>query len=565
MKFYKTLSFFQKEMNIRIGFKIFINFILIFSIIASELLFLSVFFILLNQSSDSQIFSVFFDNFQMYFSNLFHNYTLTEIYIFLLIFFLISKNLLTIIQNFYFNKFIFKLSTDKSSQILNFYMKKSYDVFSKKEISIYIKQVVKDVENVFVGIFGLLISLIGELIYVLVLLYYTSSLVNFQPSLEIFLILISSVIILYLLFIAAKKYGEIRATSEINVFRSLTDTLNLFREIKILENANDFINRYKNFLATYYNTRIKAGIVHITPKFMFELFILIFFFIVFKSESSQISINEFLIKYSVFAVAILRLIPSFSRLSSYSTMILYNLDSIKYIESDLKNNSFSEKNILNKKSLKSLKLRNIYLNYINKNKLYLSKKNKIFNIDLKKNNIYGIYGESGSGKTSLLNLLAGFIKPDSGFIEVNGKKEKFNRLIKLFKIGYSAQTPTILDENILVNSTLKYKNSKHDIKKLKKLLNLFNLKKFLSQKYFSERGLATIKNMSGGEKQRIGFIRTIMNDPDLILLDEPTSSLDKQNEKKILEYLRSIKKNKIIVVTSHKNDQKKYFDEILYL
>ena len=97
-------------------------------------MFLSVFFILLNQSSDSQIFSVFFDNFQMYFSNLFQNYTLTEIYIFLLIFFLILKNLLTIIQNFYFNKFIFKLSTDKSSQILNFYMKKSYDVFSKKEI-----------------------------------------------------------------------------------------------------------------------------------------------------------------------------------------------------------------------------------------------------------------------------------------------------------------------------------------------------------------------------------------------------------------------------------------------
>ena len=71
--------------------------------------------------------------------------------------------------------------------------------------------------------------------------------------------------------------------------------------------------------------------------------------------------------------------------------------------------------------------------------------------------------------------------------------------------------------------------------------------------------------MSGGEKQRIGFIRTIMNDPDLILLDEPTSSLDKQNEKKVLEYLKSIKKNKIIVVTSHKNDQKKYFDKILYL
>ena len=184
---------------------------------------------------------------------------------------------------------------------------------------------------------------------------------------------------------------------------------------------------------------------------------------------------------------------------------------------------------------------------------------------MKKNNIYGIYGESGSGKTSLLNLLAGFIQPANGTIEVNGKKQNFNRLIKLFKIGYSAQTPTILDENILINSTLKYKNTKQDIKKLKELLNLFNLKKFLSEKHFSERGLATIKNMSGGEKQRIGFIRTIMNNPDLILLDEPTSSLDKQNEKKILEYLKSIKKNKIIVITSHKNDQKKYFDKIFYL
>ncbi|MDC3163043.1 hypothetical protein OA531_01815, partial [Candidatus Pelagibacter sp.] len=65
------------------------------------------------------------------------------------------------------------------------------------------------------------------------------------------------------------------------------------------------------------------------------------------------------------------------------------------------------------------------------------------------------------------------------------------------------------------------------------------------------------------ERQRIGFIRTIMNDPDLILLDEPTSSLDKENEKKILEYLKHIKKNKII--SSHKHEQKKYFDKIFYL
>ena len=71
--------------------------------------------------------------------------------------------------------------------------------------------------------------------------------------------------------------------------------------------------------------------------------------------------------------------------------------------------------------------------------------------------------------------------------------------------------------------------------------------------------------MSGGEKQRIGFLRAVMNEPDLILLDEPTSSLDKKNEKGIFDFLLSIKKDKIIVVTSHKEDQKKYFDEIINL
>ena len=103
--------------------------------------------------------------------------------------------------------------------------------------------------------------------------------------------------------------------------------------------------------------------------------------------------------------------------------------------------------------------------------------------------------KSGSGKTSLLNLLAGFIKPDGGNIMVNGKNEKYNKLIELFKIGYSSQIPTILDENILVNSTLKYENSKKDIKKLKQILSKFGLQKFSSPKYFSKEGLTTIKGM----------------------------------------------------------------------
>ena len=95
----------------------------------------------------------------------------------------------------------------------------------------------------------------------------------------------------------------------------------------------------------------------------------------------------------------------------------------------------------------------------------------------------------------------------------------------------------------------------------------FNLKKFLRNKYFqnSNKSISSVKSMSGGEKQRVAFIRTVISNPDLILLDEPTSSLDKKNEKKIFQFLTSIKKDKIIVITSHNKYQKKFFDKIIYL
>ena len=161
--------------------------------------------------------------------------------------------------------------------------------------------------------------------------------------------------------------------------------------------------------------------------------------------------------------------------------------------------------------------------------------------------------------------MSGFIKPNKGKVFVNNKNCNFYDLTKKFKIGYAPQMATILDENIIINTTLKFSNTNKQIKELKEYLKIFNLKKFVNKKYFENKNISSIKNMSGGEKQRIGFLRAVINEPDLILLDEPTSSLDKKNEKVIFNYLLSIKKNKIIVIASHKKDQKKYFDKIINL
>ena len=561
-----VFKFFIKETDPKIWFKVLVNFIFQFSIVISEILFLSTFFLILNKKTVSGHLDLFYQNLKEFIFPFFSNSSATEIYIVILIIFLVLKNLLLIVHNIYYANFIFKLSVNKSAEVLKSYMNKSYELFSKKEISIYIKEIVKDVDNVFVGIFGLVITIIGEILYIVILLFFLSNLIDFNLTIEILFQFLSLATILFFLFYISKKVGETRAENEIQVFKVLSDTLNVFKEIKLLENSKEFILRFKEYSNKFYGTRVVSGGINIAPKFILEFFLLIFFFIIYKNEAAELNIDEFVLKYSVVVFALLRLIPSFSKIASSFSIILYNLDSIKFISPGLKNKTLSDKKkILSKNIIKKIELKNINLNYTRNNKSALSKKFDNLNLNFKKNNIYGIYGESGSGKTSLLNLLSGFIKPNEGKILINNKSYKFYDLTKKFKIGYAPQIATILDENIELNVTLSHQNKIEDILRLKNYLKQFNLKRFLNKNYFKNNSISSIKNMSGGEKQRIGFIRSIIHEPNLLLLDEPTAFLDKKNEKRIFDFLNIIKQDKIIVVTSHKKEQKKYFDYIINL
>ena len=197
---------------------------------------------------------------------------------------------------------------------------------------------------------------------------------------------------------------------------------------------------------------------------MFEISIVIFFLFIFQNENPKLSMDEFIVKYSVFAIALLRLIPNVAKLSSLLSTFLYNIKSIEFIKNDLiKKIKLDKKENTKKDQIKSIELKKIYLNYLNKDKNKLVSKFSNLNLNFKRNKIYGVYGKSGSGKTSLLNLISGFIKPDKGKILINGKQYKFLDLTKNFKIGYSSQDTTIIDENILINTTLRYEN-KNDTK-----------------------------------------------------------------------------------------------------
>jgi ATP-binding cassette subfamily C protein len=264
----------------------------------------------------------------------------------------------------------------------------------------------------------------------------------------------------------------------------------------------------------------------------------------------------------------LRILPSFSRLSSNLSGIFYNLESFRLIHKDLNRSIIqfpSEGNNRFNTILKRIKLKNISHKFINEDKVINVLKN--FSYEFKIGNIYAIYGRSGLGKTTLLNIISGLVPPHKGFLYFNKSNYKSKKIYKIFKLSYLSQNPIVMDDNLISNLTLNlnFKNNQEDISRISFFLKKFKLNKFINSSFLKNESILSIKKLSGGEIQRISFIRTIFNNPDIILLDEPTAALDQLNEKNLFNYLNSIKKNKIIIVTSHKKELIKYFDRIIDL
>lgn len=563
MKLLNTIKFLFSQIEAKNWAYIIFNYFLFLLISLCDVIFLGIFYILLNKQTDTKFINILLNNLDFFKNKYLFINDLTKVYILLLLFFLILKNILNFFQNYFYANFVHNIALNKSIKLLSVYFSLDFETFNKKEISIYIKQVLRDVEAAFLGIFGLIISFFGEITYVLILLLYLNHLLIFNINVEIVVLFIFLLFIIFFLFRKSEKLGKLRSFNEIKIFKTLSDILSIFRELKLNNHSKQFIERYKGFLNNYYKSKIYSGLVNISPKFIFEFSAILLFFLLYTE--SNLDINQFFLKFSVLALAMLRLIPSFARLSYYVTNIFYNFHAIDFIKDDLNKNLNLKKKKIEYETIDNIRLKNVYLSYYSKNNSNPLIILNNFNLTLNKNNIYGIYGFSGAGKTSLLNVLVGLIKPQKGNIYYNNKRQILNNICKKYNISFLSQNSTILDENIIVNSTLKFINTKEDIDRIKFYLNKFNLKRFLKYKFICDNSVQSIKNMSGGEKQRISFIRSIVNDPDLLILDEPVSSLDPKNTHKIFNFLRNYKKGRIILVTSHKNSEKKFFDKIIYL
>jgi putative ABC transport system ATP-binding protein len=178
---------------------------------------------------------------------------------------------------------------------------------------------------------------------------------------------------------------------------------------------------------------------------------------------------------------------------------------------------------------------------------------KDINLHIQKNQFVILEGISGSGKSTLLSIIASYLKPTSGNIKVCNKQIAKLPDIHLSKfrancIGFVFQSYNLFDnltvhENLIASVLIASKTIKNPKEHIDKILKKTNIK---------HKEYELVQNLSGGEKQRVAFARALVNDPQIILCDEPTASLDVAHTQNLLDILKQLHKDgKTIIVATH--------------
>jgi ABC-type bacteriocin/lantibiotic exporter with double-glycine peptidase domain len=265
----------------------------------------------------------------------------------------------------------------------------------------------------------------------------------------------------------------------------------------------------------------------------------------------------------VYAVAAYRIMPSINRIM----IALNGLNSTQYtlpIVSQI--NDFDEQAIEEEQPInfnKDIELKNISFKYPKAESDLI----KDFSLTIKRGEVIGIRGQSGGGKTTLMNIILGFLSPTSGSLKVDGKViDAKNVTAWQHKLGYVQQEVFLLDATLAENIAFGVDEKEIDINKVHKVIEQASLISLVDSLQHGintrvgERGA----QLSGGQRQRVGIARALYFDSEVLFFDEATSALDPQTEIEINESIRSLSKQGLtMVIIAHRETSLEGVDRII--
>ncbi|HEX5151444.1 MAG TPA: ABC transporter ATP-binding protein [Parafilimonas sp.] len=378
------------------------------------------------------------------------------------------------------------------------------------------------------------------------------------------LVLLPAVLIIS--YITKKRLKEtrqnIKSSNELSL-QYLNEAITGFVESNIYDGNEFFIKRYTQSRFKLNRFVADMQVTQMIPNRFFEVFAVLGLFILILAvkfeggEGGEGGAN--ILMLGAFVAAAYKIIPGISKIIGIAGQIRTYL----FTATELAEQGNVHTSTVSPSSgnyIESIELRDIQFSY-GENIVF-----KNLNCLINKNTFVGISGNSGKGKTTLIDIILGFLTPLSGTVLFNGQIIAAGEIKNLWpQIAYVKQAAFLVHDSILNNITL-YRDA--DKKKLDGILEVTGLNEWISQ---LPEGIHTVitesgKNISGGQRQRITIARALFKDPPVIILDEPFNELDEDSELSLLKYLKELSsKGKTILLVTHNTNSFSFCDNVIYL
>lgn len=482
---------------------------------------------------------------------------------FVLLFLFIVKNVYLYFLCYIQLKIISEQRVNFSRHLLEIYLKKPYTFHLQKNTSELIRNINIDTVNLSAGILKPLVFLISELFIVFGLIILLMIIDPLTTSAVLFILSMCMALFFIIYRRKLEKYGEEVQYSQGQMIKWASQGLGASKEIKVSRKEKFFVESYDKSSNTfaiafrYYNTLLKV------PQLLVEtiivaciLFVIIIVLLQGKSVSAMIPL------LTIFVVAAIRLMPALYHIGNHINSIIYSKPSMNVIYNDIimkDEANMSLKKEQNEDTLDEFNYKKLQysINLINISYCYPGRgKDVISNVSLSIpiGSSVAFFGPSGVGKTTLVDIILGLLKPKNGRVVADGVNIHENLSAWSKKIGYIPQFIYILDDTIRRNVAFGMKDEDIDDEKVWETLEKTQLKKFIEE---LPLGIDTIvgemgMRMSGGQRQRIGIARALYYDPEILVLDEATSSIDINTEKEVLRTIEPLRGKKTVIIIAHR-------------
>ena len=463
------------------------------------------------------------------------------------------KNLLIIFMNIFQTRFSSELGYDLSRDLFNKYLSLPIRFHTSHNSSKLLRNTTDEIFNFLKFILSSILLIFSDLTLVCI---FTMLLIFVSPINTFLVLVIFSSIALLIYYLSKDKirsYGDKRLEIAENILKFLREGFSSIREIKIYNLKKFFTKRYREEGQKTVSLSIFINLMASLPKVIFELFaVVLFVLLVLYTSSVQKDFNQIIPTLSLLVLSIYRIAPSvirilqnFQRIKHYMPSF-YNIYSAFNINNDQVE---SESNDLDKNfNFENIELSKIFFHY-NQNEAILE------NISLKieKKSRILIQGKSGCGKSTFLDILCGLALPTKGEIFINeSKANEIDKKNLLSKVSYVSQAPFLLDSDLASNIALGM-GENHDLEKIIKILKIVELDNFIEN--LSNKSLYRLGEggslISGGQKQRVAIARALFFEPQILILDEATNSIDYETEIKILKNIIDEYPDLTIIKVSH--------------